>query len=283
MHTRSAGVYRHPSPMKKPLFRMLWCDSVAPFGNPVVPLVYWILIGSSKARPAARAARSSAPAVPAAGRGGAGRDQVVPVGGAQVDHPLQLADTAADLADHRAVVAGLEALRADQQPNARLAQHVADFMAAVGRVDVDQDRADPGGRVLQQHPLRAVRRPDADPVPGVDSGREQAPGQGVGIGVQLPVGPPPSGRHVDHGLLIAARGRDPAQVRADGLAQQGQGRGSVTVGQLTFTGHDASSGRRVSTIVPVLPGRWEAPGLLAAAWSGAVQGRGGVTVKERAR
>ena len=29
---------------------MLWCESVAPLGKPVVPEVYWMLIGSSKAR-----------------------------------------------------------------------------------------------------------------------------------------------------------------------------------------------------------------------------------------
>ena len=38
--------------MKKPLLRMLWWDRVAPLGKPVVPLVYWMLIGSSKDRPA---------------------------------------------------------------------------------------------------------------------------------------------------------------------------------------------------------------------------------------
>ncbi len=45
--------------MKKPLLRMLWWDRVAPFGKPVVPLVYWMLIGSSKDRPASRAASGS--------------------------------------------------------------------------------------------------------------------------------------------------------------------------------------------------------------------------------
>ncbi len=55
-------VYRHSSPMKKPLLRMLWWESVAPFGKPVVPLVYWMLIGSSKARLAARSCSGSAPA-----------------------------------------------------------------------------------------------------------------------------------------------------------------------------------------------------------------------------
>ena len=34
------------SPTKYPLFNMLWCDRVAPFGMPVVPLVNWMLIAS---------------------------------------------------------------------------------------------------------------------------------------------------------------------------------------------------------------------------------------------
>ena len=52
MQTRSCSVYEHSSPTKKPLLRMLWCESVAPFGKPVVPDVYWMLIGSSKLSPA---------------------------------------------------------------------------------------------------------------------------------------------------------------------------------------------------------------------------------------
>ena len=35
---------------------MLWCDSVAPLGCPVVPEVYWMLIGSSGESSACRAA-----------------------------------------------------------------------------------------------------------------------------------------------------------------------------------------------------------------------------------
>ena len=42
--------------MKKPLLRMLRCESVAPFGEPVVPHVYWMLIGSSESSAASRAA-----------------------------------------------------------------------------------------------------------------------------------------------------------------------------------------------------------------------------------
>ena len=46
--------------MKNPLLRMLWWESVAPLGNPVVPDVYWMLMGSSNWSSASRAARSSA-------------------------------------------------------------------------------------------------------------------------------------------------------------------------------------------------------------------------------
>ena len=42
---RSRSVNRIASAMKKPLLRMLWWVSVAPFGKPVVPLVNWMLIG----------------------------------------------------------------------------------------------------------------------------------------------------------------------------------------------------------------------------------------------
>ena len=53
MHNRSSGVRRMHSPMKKPLFRILRCVSVAPLGKPVVPLVNWMLIASVFLRPAA--------------------------------------------------------------------------------------------------------------------------------------------------------------------------------------------------------------------------------------
>ena len=46
IHSLSAGVSCIHSPIKKPLFRMLRCVSVAPLGKPVVPLVNWMLIGS---------------------------------------------------------------------------------------------------------------------------------------------------------------------------------------------------------------------------------------------
>ena len=59
--------------MKKPLLTMLWCESVAPFGKPVVPDVYWMLIGSSKSSSASRARRSPP------GRASARARRLVPV------------------------------------------------------------------------------------------------------------------------------------------------------------------------------------------------------------
>ena len=65
---------------KNPLLRMLRCDSVAPFGKPVVPEVYWMLIGSVTDRLANRSAKSCALTPVAASR------QPVPVVGAQEQH-----------------------------------------------------------------------------------------------------------------------------------------------------------------------------------------------------
>ena len=57
--------------MLRALLRMLRCVSVAPFGLPVVPLVYWMLMGSSHWSDDSRSRRASI-TVPARG------DEVVP-------------------------------------------------------------------------------------------------------------------------------------------------------------------------------------------------------------
>ena len=60
MQSRSTSEKPIPSPMMNPLFKTLWWLKTTPFGKPVVPLVYWMLTGSSKSREAARSASSSA-------------------------------------------------------------------------------------------------------------------------------------------------------------------------------------------------------------------------------
>ena len=76
------------SPMKKPLFRMLWWVSVAPLGAPVVPLVNWMLIGSSNCSwPASSCRRARWLAVPSAAISANGT--VPGVAAADLDHGLQ--------------------------------------------------------------------------------------------------------------------------------------------------------------------------------------------------
>src|SRR6266581_4016186 len=113
MQTRSFSVYCRVSPMKKPLLRMLWCDRVAPLGKPVVPEVYWMLIGSSNCNSASRA-RSAATTTWSAAQGG---------------------QPAGDLVEHVQVVGLAEAGGEHQGGDARLAEGVGQLRGPVGRVD----------------------------------------------------------------------------------------------------------------------------------------------------
>ena len=191
---------------------MLRCDSVAPLGNPVVPDVYWMLIGSSGDSPADRSRRACD------GHRGAAGDERVPVGRAQQHDVPQRGAVRPHLLDHRPVVARPEPLGRDEHRRARLLQRVRQLVRAVRRVDRDEHGADLGGRVLQQRPLRAVRRPDADPVADLHPEGEQAAGHVVHGGVELGVRPPPAGRDLDERLAVgvqaAVRSRSAPMVRS---------------------------------------------------------------------
>ena len=144
---------------------MLRCDSVAPFGNPVVPLVYWMLIGSCRrARPrGGEVGAAAGRAAPPSRR----RRRTLPRSSAGAG--------AADLVDHRPVVARPKARRRHEPPAAGLLQHELQLARAVRRVDRHQHDADPRGRELRQRPLGAVRRPDPDAVARLQAGVEQRP------------------------------------------------------------------------------------------------------------
>src|SRR3954469_9866743 len=100
MQTLSSDPSFCASPMKNPLFRMLWWVSVAPLGAPVVPLVNWMLIGSSnwsvppssscrnRARPPPLA--EPAPRRPRADLADLGKLQGPGTPPADLDHRLQL-------------------------------------------------------------------------------------------------------------------------------------------------------------------------------------------------
>jgi hypothetical protein len=83
---------------------------------------------------------------------------------ADEQHVLERRQVAADLVDHRPVVGGLERGRRDQRAAAGLAQRVGELARPVRRVDVDEDDPELRGRELGDHPLGAVRRPDAGAV-----------------------------------------------------------------------------------------------------------------------
>src|SRR3954454_5280931 len=109
MQTRSASVYPQPSPTKKPLLSRLWWVSVAPLGKPVVPEVYWMLIGSSAESCVSRSARSArSPARPRPAPRPARLQQPVPLGVAEEQPLAQLREVAAHRSPHRPVVARLE-------------------------------------------------------------------------------------------------------------------------------------------------------------------------------
>ena len=215
MHSRSCSVKLISSVVKKPLLRMLRWLRVAPFGRPVVPEVYWMLIGSSGVeRPRDELGQ---------GHPGVGHVVVGPLRGAEEQHLLE-PDVVADLRHHRAVVAGLELRRRDQQPDARLAQGVRQLVGPVGRVDVDQDRADLGGGVLGDRPLGAVGGPDPDPVALADAGPDQPDREGVDVGVELGPGPAPAGRDLDQRLAVGVPGDGRLEVGPDRLLQERRGR-----------------------------------------------------------
>ena len=82
-----------------------------------------------------------------------------------------------------------EAARRDEDPAAGLRRACSSSRGPVGGVDVDEDRADPGGRELDQHPLSAVGSPDPDTVAGGDAPREQRACELVDALAQFAVAP----------------------------------------------------------------------------------------------
>ena len=169
---------------------MLWCESVAPLGEPVVPLVYWMLIGSSKSSSghsisARRAAQQLVRLV------------------AEEDHVLEVGQVAADLLDHRAVVRALELRGGDQRLAAGVAQRVGELGRAVGGVDVDEDDPELRRGELDVDPLGAVRRPDAEAVALAQAEAGERARRPVDVLPELAVGQP----HALVGHHRAPRGR----------------------------------------------------------------------------
>ena len=118
------------------------------------------------------------------------------------------------------VVRGLERRRQHQRLALDLVHRVFELGAAVGRVDVDQHQPRLGGGELGQGPFRAVGRPHADAVAGLQPERQQAGREIVDAAAELA----PAPAHVllaHHQRLAVAPGLDRAvEEGADGLAQE---------------------------------------------------------------
>eukprot|EP01137_Pigoraptor_chileana_P037199 Opistho-2@33913 len=82
--------------------------------------------------------------------------------------------------DHLGIGAGLEALGRDQRGETDLVDRVFDLGQAVGRVDRHQDQPRARRRELGQRPFGAIGRPDADPLPGLQTQRQQPGRERVG-------------------------------------------------------------------------------------------------------
>src|SRR5882724_3288972 len=94
-----------------------------------------------------------------------------------------------ELADHCDIVAGLEAGSGYQRATSHGPQDVFQLTQAVGRIDVDQNQAGLRRRKLRDRPFRAVRGPNADAVPRLQTKRQKPGGERVGTHLELRVGP----------------------------------------------------------------------------------------------
>ena len=149
-----------------------------------------------------------------------GCSQPVPAVLADVDHVVKVVTLGPHLVDHGPIVRRLVLDRADKHAHPRLSHDIGELMAAIGRVDIDQYRADLGRGELQQSPLRTVRRPDADPVAGVDPAGQQAQGQRRDVGVELGVRPAATTGDVDQRFGIGQTRDGSRQVVADRVTEQ---------------------------------------------------------------
>ena len=162
------------------------------WASPVVPDVNWMLIGSSNCSRAPALDQATWPRGRLHGCASSSKfrrpgDRSAPSRIAwRNDGTRRRRDTPQDRDDSRLPL----------KPGARIsAWHPTVFTAyssslrMVRRVDVDQDQSCFGGRELGQHPLRAVRRPDAEPVAGFEPEPHEAESERVDALFQLPVGP----------------------------------------------------------------------------------------------
>ena len=167
--------------------------SVAAFGEPVVPEVNWILIGSSGC-----SSRDSHPAVSV--RRSTKRQNVAEpeksglIGVSEMNRDRQMRQPRSPQRTLRAmlqfrrefsqmpnIICRFEPVRRDQCPALDLVQRVFQFRCTVARIDVHQDQARLGGGVLRQHPFDPVGRPETDPFARFQAQSDQTGGETIDL------------------------------------------------------------------------------------------------------
>ena len=172
-----------------------------------------MLIGSS-------AVQAGATRVEIGDRGRSTGREFVPLVVPQEHGRLQRRTVGTNLGEDGAVVGRLEARRGDHGAASRVLERIGELMAAVRRVDVDEDHADLGGGVLHERPLGIARAPDPDAIAGLMTRREQTAGERRHPVGELAIGPPDPLMAGHERFAVAVLRDGPGEVLSDRLVEQ---------------------------------------------------------------
>src|SRR5207244_3485224 len=117
-----------------------------------------------------------------------------------------------------------------------LVQRVFEFGKAVGRVDVDEDEPGLRGGELRDDPLGVVGRPDADPLAGFETERQQPGRERIDPSLKLAVSPSDPLVAYDQRVALG----DAVETDADRLADQGRRARAMNITRLR---HSSTSPR----------------------------------------
>ena len=149
-----------------------------------------------------------------------------------------------EIMEHAEIFGRLEPLSRHQRLAAHLVERVFQFRQAIRGIDAHENRADFRGRVLGDHPLRAVRRPDAYAVPNIDAQREQSAGERIHARAKLGPGPAHVLKRHDERFTRAVSRHGGIERAADCVEQQRRGGGGtyIAAGQVGHVGGLRSAG-----------------------------------------
>ena len=128
----------------------------------------------------------------------------------------------ARIVEDGAIVGARVALAEEEGADAGLLEDVAEFVRAVGGVDVDEDDAGAGGGVLHEDPLDAVAGPDAGAVAGGESEAGESAGDAGGFAIELTPGEADVLMADDEGFAVGETGGGVREGLGDGLFEKGR-------------------------------------------------------------